>query len=239
MRPKYFPTLVVDDFLENPDKVRQMALAMEYLPNNGYYPGTRTDSLHLVNKNLFDYLSNRFFSFLYDFNSNKLDWNVSIVFQKINSFSEDKMDSKNQGWVHNESQIGTLLAGVLYLNPNSELYTGTNICKPIKENFDYEIDIGKKYVDTKVSYYRDNIKPKNYEDEIEEHNSMFVRTTEVANIYNRLIMFDADLFHQANNYHSYAKEPRLTCCYFVNSLSSSCAFPLERMREQTMERYGL
>jgi hypothetical protein len=238
MRPKYFPTLIVDNFLEDPDRVREMALSMEYLPNtHGTYPGVRTDSLHLVNKNLFDYLSNRFFSVLFDFNKTQVSWNISIGFQKINSFSENKMDCRNQGWIHNDGDE-TFLAGILYLNPNAELYTGTSMCKPVNEqNFDG--DVLKNYSETKVTYYKNNIEPDNYEKVIQENNSLFVDTINVSNIYNRLIMFDSDSYHRANNFHSYDKEPRLTCCFFVNNLLSSCLFPLERMRLHTMEHYGL
>jgi hypothetical protein len=231
---KFFPTLVIDDFLDNPDKVRQMALEMDYEPSNGRYPGVRTKSLHEVNPKLFDYLAQKFLSAFYDFNM-PIKWNIIIGFQKIEAFSDEKEAPVNDGWIHPDS--GCTLAGVLYLNPNPVPYTGTNICHP--KNDELNEDILLKYMDTKISLYRDNIKLKDYDEKIREHNDMFTNTIQVSNLYNRLIAFDASSFHQANSYHFLGNEPRLTCNFFVNSITTPSISPLERIRSHTMERYNI
>jgi len=231
----FFPTLVVNDFLDNPDKVRQMALAMDYEPTNGNYPGSRTKNLNEINPKLFNYMSQKFFSAFFDFNI-PIKWNITVCFQKIDAFSNDKDAPINDGWIHTDDDTN-ILSGVLYLNPDPAPYTGTNMCQPKSDKFSYNID--PKYDDAKISLYRDNIKLEDYDENIREHNDMFTDTIQVSNLYNRLIAFDARSFHHANSYHFFGDEPRLTCNFFVNSITTPSIPPLERIRSHTMERYNI
>ena len=48
-----FPTLCVDDFYINPEKVRDFALSLEYSKPEGIYPGERTKYLHEIDKKFF------------------------------------------------------------------------------------------------------------------------------------------------------------------------------------------
>jgi hypothetical protein len=233
---KLFPTLVIDDFLDNPDKVRQMALAMDYEPTNGNYPGYRTKNLYEINPKLFNYMSQKFFSAFFDFNI-PIKWNITVCFQKIYAFSNDKDAPVNDGWIHTDDDRN-VLSGVLYLNPDPAPYTGTNICQPKSDDFSYN-KLDSSYNDTKISLYRDNNKLENYNEKIKEFNDMFTDTIQVSNLYNRLIAFDAQSFHNANSYHFIGDEPRLTCVFFVDNIITPSMPPLERIRSLTMESHNL
>ena len=43
-----YPTIRVDNFFKKFDLVKQWANSLEYLPNEGTYPGHRTRSLHEI-----------------------------------------------------------------------------------------------------------------------------------------------------------------------------------------------
>ena len=232
---KHFPTMIVDNFLENPDKVRKIALDMDYLPSPGHFPGVRTDNISEINIKLFEYLSARFFLLLYDF-VNPVQWSLSINFQKINSFSHDKNDLVNHGWTHTDDN--KILAGILYLNPVAQLDTGTSILKT-NDFFDENMFMTNELQSSKIPFYKNGNKPNNYENNLKKHNDMFSETVNVSNVYNRLIMLDAFEFHRAQNYYSFEQEPRLICTFFVDKLSTDSLTPLERIRKQTMEHYGL
>ena len=43
-----FPISVVDNFFTNPDEVVKLANSLKFTQSNGFYPGKRTDRLHLL-----------------------------------------------------------------------------------------------------------------------------------------------------------------------------------------------
>ena len=222
-----FPTTVVDNFLENPDKIRNLALDMEYFHNDGRYPGKRTKGLHLINKELHDYFCNKFFSVFYDF-LHPVDWNIEITFQLIESFDDSKSSAFNKGWIHLDND--RIIGGVLYLTPNADLESGTSIYSP-KSNFskkEWNI-VATDRQEKKYELYRDGIRSEEYEQHINDFNNNFIETINVKNVYNRLIAFDANSWHGAQNFHTIAI-PRLTLNFFVNSVNSISSFPLDRIK---------
>jgi hypothetical protein len=224
---KLFPVVIVDDFLENPDKIRDIALNTQYLHNDGSYPGKRTLPLHEINQELQNYLANKFFSVFYDFFS-PINWVIKITFQLIEPYDESKESAFNKGWIHTDSD--NVLAGVLYLTPNPDLEMGTSIYMPKKEIK----ESGLKGIQLKKhELYRYGLKQNDYENEINKFNNNFVETVNVKNIYNRLIAFDCNCWHAAQNFKS-ENEPRLTALFFVSLLNSASPAPLERIRKITL-----
>lgn len=221
---KLFPVLIVDDFLENPDKIREIALAMEYYPNNGSYPGKRTKSLHEINKKLHDYFANKFLSIYYDFNRNNIEWIINISFQITTPYDSNKKSSFNNGWIHTDKNI--LLAGVLYLTPDADINSGTCIYK-VK---DHELDSNllESNPETRLDLYKNNIKSKSYKSNLDNFSNNFIETVTVKNIYNRLISFDGSNWHSAQSLHA-GDLPRLTAVFFVESLKSTSEPPIIRI----------
>lgn len=98
--------IVIDNFYENPDEIRQFALKQEY-PVKGNYPGGRTKS------------------FATDNDKSKFE---SIVGRKINYFPEgyngsfQLVTNKNTSWIHRDL---TDFSVVIFLTPNPPSNGGT------------------------------------------------------------------------------------------------------------------
>jgi hypothetical protein len=245
MIKKLYPTIVVDNFLENPDYVRERALKLQFLPTDGTWPGKRTLSLNDCDPELFDYVSKKFFSVHYDF-LNKVEWTLTVMFQLIEPFADDKQNSLNHGWIHTDNN--KLLAGILYLTPDADPDTGTSLFKPKSneiedellkdaqnERLDFYKNDKKLYSsykqDAKEDLYNDKkIDPEYYTKRLNEFNSNFIETIHIKNIYNRLISFDANEWHAANNFQT-GTGSRLTLVYFVDSINSVSMPALERIRQ--------
>ena len=117
-----YPNLIVDNFFEQPDKIIDCSLNLEYgISDDGSWPGVRSNFLHLINERLFEYISKKITYIFYD---SYPSYNYSINFQKVNPFSDNQYDKKNCGWVHSdESNFG----GVIFLTKNPDEDTGLNI----------------------------------------------------------------------------------------------------------------
>ncbi len=226
-----FPTTVIDNFLEDPDKIRNIALDMKYFESiDGRWPGKRTQDLHLINKELHNYLCNKVFSIFYDF-VQPVTWKLELMFQLIDSLDESKSSAFNKGWIHLDNNCA--FGGLLYLSPDADPETGTNIYLPkldlSKEEWDKE-STGRQ--DKKHEFYKDGIKSEEYEREMNKFNNMFLETVNVKNVYNRLILFDGNSWHGAQNYYT-STNPRLTLNIFVNYVASVSRSPLDRVRRYT------
>lgn len=220
MSAVYYPLLVVDNFLENPDNVREYALSLDYYDNDGRYPGKRTKNIHTFNNDLQNYLANKFFNLFYDFLT-EVHWDISISFQLISPYNKDKNSILNQGWIHQDTD--KLYAGVLYLSPTADLISGTSIYRLKKD-----IILNKNLNNEKIKFYKNN-NVKEYQKALTEWNSSFEETVSIKNIYNRLIIFDSMTWHGVPTLHS-GEDPRLTCVFFVNNITALSKPPLERIK---------
>jgi len=212
-----FPTTVIDDFYKDPDKVREYALSLEFHKDDGKWPGKRTEELSILNREFFDQTANMFFSVYYDF-LNPVEWTLSTRFQYIDPLNEDKFNLANAGWIHTDS--GMLFAGIIYLNPNPDPDSGTCIYEPIGpvDNKFFE-DVEEESKIRIPQYLNDKTEP-NHEEVFTKHRNKFQESLEVKNKYNRLIVFDSQLWHgvktiKCNN------EPRLTQVFFVSKIKSA------------------
>ena len=58
-----FPTLIIDNFFDDPDKVVEYANTLEFLPSElGEWPGKRSEELWMTNPELFDYTSAKIYT---------------------------------------------------------------------------------------------------------------------------------------------------------------------------------
>jgi hypothetical protein len=217
-----FPTTCIDNFFDNPKAVRELAYSLEYSSHPaGIFPGTRTKALREVAREYDDFFNRKLFSIFYDFSEHQVDWDVQSYFQRIEPYGED--EELNVGWVHRDS--ATVLAGVVYLNENANLASGTSFFNPKH--------IGGIAInnDDKQNFYRLNnsISKAKYIEKRNENNNLFTETITVGNVYNRLICYDGATYHRANNFNSGTNEPRLTQVFFVKSLNTDW-FPIPSMR---------
>jgi hypothetical protein len=103
-------TIIIDDFLDNPDVVRESVLKIDIL-KKGMYPGVRSDR---ADDDYASYVQKKIESIL---NKRILGWEQdSLQFQLC---MEDE-----KTWLHCDE---TEWAGILYLTPNAPLEAGTGI----------------------------------------------------------------------------------------------------------------
>lgn len=224
MSKSFFPVACVDNFYSDPDKIREFALSLEYSKKETEnYPGERSKPIHTVSPHLFDVLCNKIFSLFFDFNSNQLDWKVESYFQKIYPFesSVEDSDEVNSGWTHVDDN--TIFAGVIYLNPNPNLDSGTSIYEK-NENFNEEIDWSIR----NDFYNKKGLPSSEYAKIKSQHNSKFHKTIEFKNVYNRMIMYDGSYWHRHSGFLMDSEDFRLTQVFFLNHLKTNFPPPVIR-----------
>jgi hypothetical protein len=209
---KAFPTIVVDDFYEDPKQVVEFANSLEYSNDTGNYPGVRSPDLHLVDYDFFQYSANNWLELFWDINLSEVEWTVASYFQKITPFSENPSDIINSGWVH--SDVDAIAAAVIYLNEDSSPQTGTSICKPL-------VDAPKIDNDERFKLYKDGIATDQYRSSLYKNQKQFVDTVTVDNYYNRMITFDATSYHRVRSFYTEDSNPRLTQVLFLNKVNAT------------------
>jgi hypothetical protein len=76
-----------------------------------------------------------------------------------------------------------------------------------------------------------------YTKQYKKHESYFIEKTRFQNIYNRLIMFDPNEFHRANNYYVGSEnDPRLTLVYFIGGLQAG-RYPMSRIKNDEYDSF--
>jgi len=220
-----FPTLCVDNFYNDPDKIREYALKQEYLESPGNYPGKRTKELHNLNPRLFNGFIEKLFSIYYPISD--LKWKVSTAFWKVSTLDFDPKSPKNMGFIHEDK---CLMAGVIYLSPGFDVNLGTTIYRQKKN---------RPSIDYKVlhSFYS-NGEDYGFDESIKSNNDCFDETIKIGYIYNRMISFDGNVAHSPSHFYM-GDEVRLTQVFFVHEVKSSLKFPNKRLRENDNIPYDL
>jgi len=211
MKNIFFPTIVVDGFLDNPDTFRKFALNQEfYNDDKGRWPGLRTTSLSTISPVVFNHICHKILALFFTADQ-AYNYNIESSFQLISK-------NYNAGWVHKDSSI---ITAMLYLTP--EAHSGTSLY--LKKDITY--DDNTFINDKSVSYNlgSDNTKARNL------HNQNYEESLIVKGLYNRLLVFDSNNYHAAHDFFGLSKEDsRLTLVSFVHSLSGDYRTPLQRSR---------
>jgi len=163
--------LVVDNFYENPDEVRELALQQSFNPDLRYHKGCRTEKKFIAEgtKQLFEQLLGRKIT-----RWNEFEYNG--IFQYCTS--EDPLV------YHSDIQS---YAAAVYLTPNAPPQCGTTFYRSKKHPEIRKVGItDSTYNDVYDNYYYDKTK--------------FETVDVVGNVYNRLAMWDARLIHSASEY---------------------------------------
>ena len=93
--PKYFQTQVVDNFFDKPKEIVKFANSLEYqIGQYGFWPGKRTEELHINHKKFFNSFLTKMLALFFDYKYAKISWdNVGLYFQKTSAF--DPKDKNN------------------------------------------------------------------------------------------------------------------------------------------------
>jgi hypothetical protein len=207
----FFPTTIVDGFFEQPDEVRKFALAQEYyVSDNNAYPGKRTKPLHVINPILFHGIAKKITNLFYQENIYP-DFVCEATFHSVGGQYES-------GWIHKDSDIITAL---VYLTPNN--YQGTSLYRK-KDYFSNH----SEWIADKVESYK-NLTSNS--DSLKNNNAMYEETMNVKGLYNRMFLFDSNIYHGAHDFFGNELDnSRLTIIAFFKKLSfNGSAFPIPRM----------
>jgi len=211
------PITIVDGFFKDPDYIRSEALKLDFKRESSA-PGPRA----VCPTNIAEVVSKKVFSLLLDMNKHVVEGQLIMHFQLTTKELE-------HGWVHTDANGKNYFAGVVYLTPNAPLSGGTSMYKTI--NGDSDLSLADDLQAIKRSVYlgkTNNLEE--FKEAREKNNSLFYKTVEVSNVYNRLVMYPANEFHSENKLFGETKEDaRLTLVFFVTHIASNSMLPIDRM----------
>jgi len=218
-----FPSLCFDGFYTDPDRVREFALSIDDYSNKiGYNPGLRSKILMEYDERFCKNSINKFLSLFDDWNLAQATFKCSTMFQKIWRFSSDRDDPVNTGWIHIDDSVD--IAGVIYLDPNPDIDTGTSFYYPSFQDSGY-IDVLKgdtPQYDRIFGNKTDNCCIDDidwFRKNIVINNKQFELTMEIKNCYNRCIAYSGEQFHSQSNYWmSNEDDFRLAQVFFISDL---------------------
>jgi hypothetical protein len=170
---------IFDNFYHNVDDIRAKALKMEY-NITGNFPGKRTPQIYnpLVKEKIAKLVK--------PFGGDITRWNLDgTVYNGCFQYTT----SKDQSWIHADSIYNW--AGVIYLTPNAPIDSGTGIFR------------NKKYNMMSAPLLEDGSRDEDLLNKIySEANdlSKWDLVDKIGNVYNRLVLYRADLFHSSLNY---------------------------------------
>ena len=210
-RNVFFPTTIVDGFFEQPDEVRKFALSQDfYVSQNHAYPGKRTRQLHEINPILFYGIAKKITNLFYQENIHP-HFLCEATFHSVSGQYES-------GWIHKDQDMITAL---VYLTPDN--YQGTSLYR----KKDYFSNHSEWTADKQEAYK--NLTSNS--DSLKKNNSMFEETMNVKGLYNRMFLFDSNIYHGAHDYFGDELEnSRLTLIAFFKKLCfDGNPFPIPRM----------
>ena len=214
-----FPTLVVDDFLDDPDYVCNLAKNAEYNdPGHTNHPGVASKlKIHEIDQKLFDNILKKILGYYWDLNY-PVNYMVDMEFQRIQSNDDGIL---NKGIIHVDSEMA-MAAGLIYLNHDAPRDTGTSFYKLKDDSY----KINQKELLDPIAKYHAGEHVDGIEKICQDHYDMFEETMRVQNQYNRLLFYSGDEWHTAT---SYDNQTRYTLRYFISELKSNHQnFPLLR-----------
>jgi len=226
---KFFPACV-DGFFKNPELIRKFGLSLnKKSDNSGKWPGVRSKPLHQIDDGLNNYILLKIFSVYFDLNYHNVSWKNSVCyFQEIKKYSKKKNDLKNIGWIHQDNDEH--LAGIIYLNPNAPLDTGTSLYN-LKEEEEKTYVSFEKQLEKEKFYSGKKISNDEYNLSLMKHNNRFYEKTKFNNVFNRLVVYDASEFHKANNFYI-ENENRLTLVFFVKNITLDSNWPCQKIKDE-------
>lgn len=186
-------SLIVDNFYNNVDEVREFALSQEFAVR-GNYPGMRTESF------LNDSIKQVIQSLIEPFAGKVTYWGDDYTGAFQYTTAQDR------SWIH--SDYTTNWAAVIYLTPNAPISSGTGLYR-LKEtglrswnNLDHTPEENKNALHNK--YAQDYTK--------------WELVDRFGNLYNRMVLYRGDIFHVSMDYFGQDKyDGRLFQVFFFNT----------------------
>jgi hypothetical protein len=217
----YFPSIVYDNFFDDPDYIREYALSLDYPQSDPSYPGVRSKMLQEINPNLHSFIVNRLMGVFYDTREESqwrsYQWWCSMYFQKVDG------NKYGEGWVHRDEAVK--YTSIIYLNQKPNSNSGTSI---------FEAPDGTSLINTdaKEKYIKGEIDRETHDLKMYENNKQFEEVIKFKNKYNRLVAFEGNKYHAANEFQEIEdNEERLTLVIFLHNILVE-KYPLQRSKLQ-------
>jgi hypothetical protein len=191
--------VVVDDFYANPDAVRAFALQQKYEPDNRYFRGERT-----ADRFLFPFLKEHFERILGARITHWIDHKYNGVFQWCAAGTEVVFHSDHQTY-----------AAVVYLTPDAPLNAGTSFYKSKETGLRRPPSQSDAWA---MGTTVEELEKKTYVGKLTDPTAWELVDT-VANVYNRLVIWDSKLIHAASSYFGDdIRNSRLFHLYFFDAV---------------------
>ena len=168
--------ICVDDFYNDVDEVRKMALNMEF-GVQGNYPGNRT--VPVYNESVKQIIGNIVRPYSGEITRWETDYTGSFQYTT----------QRDRSWVHADQT--TTWAAVIYLTPDAPLTGGTGLFRHKETG----LEMAPKLED---GSYNDEIMSEIYKDS--QDMTKWEMTKFIGNKYNRLILYRGDIFHTSLDY---------------------------------------
>ena len=143
---------------------------------------------------------------------------------------------RNRGWIHFDDSKYEI-AGLIYLTPDIDPDSGTSLFS-LKNLEGKEYQSYRKQIAKHLMFKENETIDKDYYiKKVKENEEFFIEKVRFANIYNRMIAYDAGEFHRANSYYNEdGKNVRLSLVFFIGGLNV-VILPLEKIREKTGDEF--
>jgi hypothetical protein len=170
--------IIIDDFYENPNEIRKYALLQEFYIT-GSFPGVRTKRNYAQHE-IFYKLKDLLEKCGYDSCEQKFFTGTEDSTQDSNcSFTLSTAVNKSHSWVHVDGELDdkdvVRIGAIIYLTPNAPLSGGTVFYEFIEDNAPEKV---------REKYTHDITK--------------WRKTNTVSNVFNRIIIFNANKYHSIN-----------------------------------------
>lgn len=219
-----FPVTVVDNFLDNPDEILKLAESVDYTqPGSNNYPGCKSiKKLYEIDLDLNNLIMSKLCSLFWDLNDSKVTWDGSgLDFMKIEPYP-NKNNILNTGIIHHDGMVKTSMAGIVYLNKDSQKDCGTSFYEPKDKNYCQSASFTES-----LRRYHAGENVSNIEELLQNHYDSYDETIRVQNKFNRLCVYSPDVWHGVTTYGE--NQTRYTLRIFA-SLVNLC--PLQRWKNK-------
>ncbi|UMB69013.1 DUF6445 family protein [Mycobacterium paraterrae] len=182
--------LAVDNFFEDPDEIRAIALAQDYGENLNFFKGSRSKQ-----RFLWPHLREEFGRLLGTPVTKWLEHGANGVFQ-LTSHQDPLV------WHHDTQSY----AAAVYLTPDAPPQSGTSFWRDrtygCRRKPDHPFERNRLGSDQAVAAARSIV----YDPYNVEHGDNWELMESVAGLYNRLVIWDASLFHSATTYDHFSSD---------------------------------
>jgi hypothetical protein len=213
------PLTVVDNFYDDPFAIREFALRQDFFrTEHDAWPGLRTKMLLDIDKEFYNTFMIKVLNLFFNIPGDIIGCNFEVFFQSIS-------ERYRNTWVHKD--FGVSFTGIIYLNPDAPLSTGTAM---------YE----EKYLNTRFDAHEEKFNFYNgrltdielFDNATEKHNSKFIKTADISNVFNRLTIIPGDTWHNAEGFFGTdLNNSRLTQVFFVElDVQGNTRTPISKLK---------